>query len=582
MVPTSVAYAARSMSGATDEQSVGDRLVAAQQQLGAGDVDAARATLDAVVDANGDPFAYYLHGAIEYLDDHLDEVCRDWEAAFQGFRDRGDLEHAARAAMALAEVHTGSLAHEAAGQGWLGRARRLLDRVGPCVERGWFEIAVMACARPNVDDLLESADRALEIALEYGDPDLEVRALADSGLALVSQGRTREGFARLDEALAAMTAGRVRDPSVPGMAFCSMLSACDRSGDLRRAEEWNRLIEEVLLAPLGGRPRVLHTHCRLAYGSILLSVGRWQEAEAVMLDALGPSASRSLGHRIEMTARLADLRVDQGRVEEAERLVGPHSDQIVMCHPRARIHLERGEPDLAVAVASRGRRELVGDSSRGASLLAVTVQAELGRGDVDAADRAAHELVALANASEIPALAPEAALATARVSVAHGDRVGAVEQLGEAARRFADADRPMRSAVARLELAEVLAADGARAEALLEARAALEAFARLGAKPLGDRASALLRGLGDTARLGSVDATVAVGSLTRREAEVLALIREGLTNPEIGERLFISAKTAEHHVGRVLAKLGARSRAEAAAVATAALLVTDPGNGGSP
>ena len=226
----------------------------AQQLLRAGDVDAAASTLGALVDATGDPTAHYLRGAIDFMDDRLDDACRDWEAAFQGFRDRGELARAARAAMGLAELHVGSLGHVAAGQGWLGRARRLLDRVGPCVEHGWFEIALLACTRPNVDDLLESADRALEIALEYGDPDLEVRALADSGLALVSQGRMRDGFARLDEALAAITGGQLRDPSVAGVAFCSMLSSCDRSGDLRRAEEWNRLIDELILERLGGRP----------------------------------------------------------------------------------------------------------------------------------------------------------------------------------------------------------------------------------------------------------------------------------------------------------------------------------------
>jgi DNA-binding CsgD family transcriptional regulator len=561
----------------------GQQIEAAQALLWAGDIDGARARLDALLEADGEPAAHFLRGMTFYADDRLEDACRDWEAAFQGFRQAGASTLAARAAMGLAELHVSSLGNDAAGQGWLGRARRLLDRAGPCVEEGWFEIALMACTRPDVDDLLASADRALEIALEYGDPDLEVRALADGGLALVSQGRLADGFARLDEALAAITGGQLRDPSVAGAAFCALLSSCDRSGDLRRAEEWSRLIERLLFERLGDRPRVLHTHCRVAYGSVLWSAGQWQEAERVMLEALGPGASRSVGHRIDVTAHLAELRLDQGRIEEAAQLVGPHSEHVVMCSPAARIHVARGEHDLAVAVAHRGLRELVGDAVRRTPLLAISVQAEIGRGDLAAARLAAAELAATAERSDSPALHGDAQLAAGRVALAQNDPGFAVTCFGAAERSFDRAERPLPAAVAALELARALAASGQRADAIVEARRASGTLTRLGADHVADQAAAVLRELGDATRVRSFDHVAAVGSLTRREAEVLALIREGLTNPQIGERLYISAKTAEHHVGRVLVKLGVKSRAEAAAVATSAgARGSSAGIGGSP
>ena len=100
--------------------------------------------------------------------------------------------------------------------------------------------------------------------------------------------------------------------------------------------------------------------------------------------------------------------------------------------------------------------------------------------------------------------------------------------------------------------------------AIAEARAALDGFERLQAARHADAAAAVLRSLGGRATTGAAGRRRV---LTKREAEVLALLGHGLSNPEIADRLFISRKTVEHHVGNVLAKLGLRSRAEAAAYA---------------
>jgi DNA-binding NarL/FixJ family response regulator len=60
---------------------------------------------------------------------------------------------------------------------------------------------------------------------------------------------------------------------------------------------------------------------------------------------------------------------------------------------------------------------------------------------------------------------------------------------------------------------------------------------------------------------------------------VLALVAEGLTNRQIGERLFISEKTASVHVSRLLAKLGAGTRGEAAAIARRGACSATEGSG---
>lgn len=109
-------------------------------------------------------------------------------------------------------------------------------------------------------------------------------------------------------------------------------------------------------------------------------------------------------------------------------------------------------------------------------------------------------------------------------------------------------------AVAATTLAEVLRATGDPAGAGRLAARARQLADRLGAKPL-------------LQRLDAIDRPARTASLTAREQEILVLLAEGLTNGEIGKRLFISTKTVSVHVSNILAKLGAAGRTEAAAIA---------------
>ncbi|MGB7652650.1 MAG: hypothetical protein WBL51_05200, partial [Acidimicrobiales bacterium] len=409
-------------------------------------------------------------------DDDFEGARDHWELAFHQLRESGDVRGAARVAAELAGLHVSAWGNRAVGRGWIDRGRRVLGATDHCVEDGYLALAVLGCDQLDVDALEEAAERALSLAVEFSDPLLEVRALSESGFALVAQGHLAEGFARLDEAMTAVTAGDVANLGVAAKCFCAMLSACDRCGELRRAQEWTSVVSSFA-ARHGDRPRILHTHCRAVYGSLMSNLGRWPEAEKAMLEALAPGASQALNHRVETAAHLADLWVRQGRFAEAEELLGPFEDRVDCCAPLARLYLARGgETELAVAVIERGLDELVGDRVRTATLLALLVEAELGCDRVDAATEAARRLSALVALVDSPLLRAEAALAAGKVASAVGDTQSAIELFSNALRGLVDQDRPLLAGLVHLERARARSDADEPARAVSDGRAALALF----------------------------------------------------------------------------------------------------------
>jgi DNA-binding CsgD family transcriptional regulator len=384
--------------------------------------------------------------------------------------------------------------------------------------------------------------------------------LAYLGASLVQADRTDEGMVLLDEALTVVTGGEIDDFITAQEVFCQLFAACEHARDVVRADQWIRVGEEI--AERGRLPAVA-AFCHTHYGAILTAAGRWPEADIALTDAV---RLWGLGHRALQggaLVRLAELRVRQGRLEEAEQLLGGLNGQARAAAPLAAIHLARGHPLRARDTLERALDEVDPLNTAAAPLLALLVDAHIAANLLEEAAAAAEQLTACAAGHPTDYLSAAAALACGQVDRAAGSR-DPCGWLHEALASFTRAEMPMELARARLELANALAPD--RPEiAIAEARAALEAFEGLHAARHADAAAALLRKLG--VRVTTAAASRSDGTLTKREAEVLGLLGHGLSNPEIAERLYVSRKTAEHHVGKILAKLGLRSRAEAAAYA---------------
>jgi DNA-binding NarL/FixJ family response regulator len=503
-----------------------------------------------------------LEGLAEaaYLEHAYRDAIDTWEAAYEAYRREGDGAGAVRVARILGFMH-GSVAGDfAVMSGWVARASSLLAEQDPSVEAGWVALTrgMFDADREHKE---ERFGEALTTARAFADPTLEFLALAYLGASRVHGDSIDEGMALLDEAAAATAGREVDDLIAYTEIFCQLFSACEYAHDVDRADQWIRVGEEI--AARRNIPAVA-AFCRTHYGGLLTAAGRWAEADDALTEAV---RLWDLGHRTLRSGalvRLANLRVRQGRFEEAEQLLQGLEVDVDAAVPLALVHLAQGESELAIDVIEQALREVEPACTAAAPLWAALVDAHLAAASVDDARAAADRLDACVAANPGPYLRALAALAQGQLgaAVAAGD---ASERFREALTGFAKARTPMEVARARLGLAAALASDRPEV-ARAEARAALDEFERLPAARYADEAAALLRQLGAGHRAPPKE----VGVLSKRETDVLELLGLGLSNPEIADRLFISRKTVEHHVSRILMKLGLRSRAEAAAYATRA------------
>ena len=552
------------MPGEVEVQVQGESLLReAQQALEAGRWSDAKEAFAAALEEGDSPEALFgLGNALWWLGE-TEASARHQERAYAAFRRRPDQEQAALTAIYLCFTYNASFGNNAAARGWLGRASALIAEHDLVPLEGWTKLCGAAIAHDDGDprEAEMLAHAAWEAARRTKDRDLELCALGARGASLVALGRVEEGVLLLDEAMAGALGGEGESLDTVVQAACMTVTSCSRAAELKRAAQWIRAADAF--TERYGSPH-LYTKCRTAYGGVLLATGKWAEAERELEAAVKAGREGEPGVCSEALAKLAELRLAQGRVEEAGRLLEGFEDHGVTACTRAAIRLARGEPEVAASIVRARLREVGESSLEGAVASELLAEAELERSAADDELIAgARRLVELGVSGGCELIRARGERMLGRCLAAGEDPAAAIPHLEAALTSFGRLEMPLETARTRLLLAIVRLAEE-RDAAIAMARDALSGFEQLGADAGADATAAFLRSLGERAARRPM---MGLEVLTKREREVLALLGEGLSNPEIATRLFITRKTVEHHVASVLSKLDLRGRAEAAAYA---------------
>jgi DNA-binding NarL/FixJ family response regulator len=494
-----------------------------------------------------------------WLDD-VDAAIEARERAYALRRDRGQTIEAARVAGFLAWDYGAMRGVNAVANGWLRRARRLVEDLEPSAEQAWLPL-IEASFHLDTDPtaVLRLSTEAAEHARTHRALDIEMTARTLQGLALVSLGRVQEGTNLLDEGTAAATAGELYDPIAIGSCCCNMIIACERARDFDRAGQWCEQLA-AFCDRTGQRP--LLALCRAHHGTVLLMRGEWPAAErelAWAADELSRLRPPLAGYA---RARFAQLRLRQGAQQAARALVAQAGGHVLVPLVQAELALDDDDPSAALGYAERYLRGLGGDQPiESAAALELLVAVRIRLGEVAAARAAYLRLAAIAEAVATTSLRAAERTASGRIALAERDA-------GEARRAFEDAIdlyqrsvAPFEAAQVRLQLARALAADELAVVGLEHALAARAVFEELGAERAAKHADKLV------AQLGGRSAAAKRAGLTVREVEVLRLVAVGLSNREVGERLVVSEHTVHRHMANIYARLGVSTRAAAVALA---------------
>ncbi len=289
-----------------------------------------------------------------WLDDG-EAVFASRERAYKLYLDGDDKRAAARVAVWLAWDCWAFRGESAVANGWLQRARRLLEGLAESPELAWLEAreSQLALAEDGDPDRAHRhATEAIRVARVVKSIDYEMLGRSLQGLALVTSGAVAEGMRLLDEVNTAIVAGELTDQIAIGLSSCYLIAACDRVRDYDRAVQWCTRLK-AFCEKWGLRP--LFAVCRTQYASICMWRGTWLEAEQELTAATGELAASRPGMTADGVVRLAELRRRQGRLVEASALFEQAEHHPLAALGRAELAFDRDDVRAAAEAAERYR-----------------------------------------------------------------------------------------------------------------------------------------------------------------------------------------------------------------------------------
>jgi DNA-binding CsgD family transcriptional regulator len=429
-------------------------------------------------------------------------------------------------------------ARRAEAERFVDEAIAVLQTAPPGPELAWAysHQSQLDMLASRMDSAIGWGERALTLARQLGEKEIIIHALGNIGSAKADDGGTTS-IPELAQSFDLAVAGKYHDHVERASCnlTCSYYWRRDYQSALAYVERGVAYADSLDLSHWEG-------YLRGWRAMVWLDQGDWNRAEEEAQEICSRSYAAEM-YRFPALIALARLRVRRG-----------DQDAETPLEAARRLAAAMAEPQRAVYIAMILMEEawLLNDASAPA---------------VEEARLLLHEVHALAWERDSRWVAEDSALWLYML----GERVTGTERFASPYREHCEGRWELAAAgwhARGRPYEEALALCGGDEAAQ---RQALEIFDRLGAAPSAARVRRQLRVAGSRAvPRGPIAVTRAnVAGLTRRQMEVLGLVGEGLSNAEIARRLCISAKTAEHHVSAIMARLDVPTRQEAAAAARA-------------